>query len=138
METNSQQPTETKTLSLRRPLPKIDDDGIVNTNSVKTEKAELYRKRIIIKKAVAKPPKYDKVASMYIMLRDDQGDVPEQIQIIDTKERCDLSKAGLTNCRVFKIKSVGQHIHDWVKKIGTIWVTCTPENYDSWIQVKAA
>ena len=135
METNSQQPAETNTLTLRRPLPKIDDDGIVNTNSAKIE---LYRKRIIIKKAVAKPLKYDKVTSMYIMLRDDQGDVPEQIQIIDTKERCDLLKAGLTNCRVFKIKSIGQHIHDWVKKIGTIWVTGTPENHDSWIQVKAA
>ena len=119
-------------LSARRPLPKIDEDGNIDKGG-KTEKG---RSRIIITKAMLKP-KYLNRASMYVMLRDDQGDVPEQIQITDTRDRCDLEKAGLTNCRVFRIESIGQYIHDWVKKIGPIWVTHEPDNQESWINVKA-
>lgn len=134
MNTEIQHNVEVDKTSLRRSLPKIDDDGLIDTGN---SKSDLYRKRILIKKAVVKP-KYDQVASMYIMLRDDQGEVPEQIQITDVKERRDLLKAGLSNCRVFQIKSIGQHIHDWVKKIGPIWVTHQPDDTDSWVNVKAA
>ncbi len=118
----------------RRALPKINEDGIIDTG---ISKPDHLRKRILIKKAVTKKLKYANIVTMFVMLRDDQGEVPEQIQITCVKERSDLLKAGLMNCRVFQIKSIGQHIHDWVRKIGPIWVTHEPDNLDSWINVKS-
>ncbi len=120
-----------KIVLTRRSLPKINDQGKVVNNTITIE---VRKKRLVVNQNAKL---LTKVVKYYILLEDHHGDLPDNITVLRHHGRLTMPLNGqMVSGECLHITAVGQAVHDWVEKIGPIWLSL--EKDSQWVKAKAA